>query len=148
MNIKKVFIILICVLIGIALTLFLLKPFKSPEWWLALVCAGFAVFLIWARKTTKEFDQIPEQSTEAIIIAKNEVTVREETSASGRGDGSDNTYTYKTHYKITFENQIHVQWSFDVSLKLYNAVLEGDSGTLVYKETQQGQMFFISFLRH
>ena len=34
------------------------------------MCAGFAVFLIWARKTTKEFDQIPEQSTEAIIIAK------------------------------------------------------------------------------
>ena len=140
-------IIIICIIIGIGLTLFLLNPLKSPGWWFGLVCIGFAAFLILGRRQAKEFDQLPEQITEATIVAKNEVEVRENTSASGRGDGSDSTNTYRIYYKVTFENKLHHQWTFDVPLEFFNTVLEGDCGTLIYKETKQGQIFYIGFSR-
>lgn len=139
-------IIVVCILVGIALTLFWLNSFNSPGWWLGLLCAGFAVFLIWSRIQAKKFSQLPEQTTEATVVAKNAATVREDTSASGRGDGSDSSSTYRTYYKISFDNKRHEQWSFDVSFELFNAVSEGDCGTLIYKETAQGQIFFIDFI--
>lgn len=87
---------------------------------------------------TKGLARLPERIVSAKVIAKN---IKKEWVSDGNG-GWD-----KYYYIVTFQSDCNEIWAFPLSLELYNGLLPGDRGTLIYKTNKKGNSFFFSFTR-
>lgn len=132
-------IIFFSVLISAAIVTYFMPGIHPNITYSILIFSGFAglVLLVEFIKS-KGIALLPEQSTTVTVMAKY-VTRKDE------GDAENSNW--KTYYNISFQTKESFQWSFSVSLELYNALMEGDEGTLVYKESKRKQIYFISFIR-
>lgn len=132
-------IIFFSILIGASIVTYFMPGIHPNITYSILIFSGFAglVLLIEFIKS-KGLALLPEQSIDVTVMAKY-VTRKDE------GDAENSNW--KTYYNISFQTKDNIQWSFSVSLELYNALIEGDEGTLIYKESKQKRIYFISFIR-
>jgi len=105
---------------------------------LAILTASLDAAFVCAMVKTKGMALLAELTVKAAVTAKN--VVQKEVS---NGD----SYEIRNYCKLTFETETHIQWTFDSSVELYNALLEGDYGTLVYKESKKNKIYYVGFLR-
>jgi len=101
---------------------------------LSIIAAIFDIGFIYAILISK----LPARVTKATIVAKNVVVKNERV---GRA------YHKRTYYKITFKTENQFYWTFNLSLALYNAFIEGDYGTLSYRESKRKQIYYVGFQR-
>ena len=107
-------------------------------------------FSIKGKRMSSMINSLPEQTLRVVVKAKDIVVKQEFSHAGGDGTGTDGSppvYEDVTYYQITFETEKQDKWSFNVSIELYSAVLEGDKGILIYKEDNQNKKYFIGFQR-
>ena len=113
-----------------------------------LACIGYcaimtdgilAIVLIVVFVQTKGLAHLPEHTTYATVSSKN---IRSEWVSSGESGGYTN-YNYTVAF-VTDNNNL---WAFNLPLNLYNVLLPGDYGTLVYKVTKNGRVHYISYTR-
>lgn len=104
----------------------------------AAIIVKYAI-LVFSKPKAICLDNIPEQCIKA------KITEKKETLAGARrlvGEQYQNYYSYG----IIFECDDASRRYFQVSSEQFNQLLEGDEGTLVYKETG-GAAYFIRFER-
>lgn len=101
--------------------------------------SAFPIFLVVLLvKRVRVVNLLPPSSVNARIIGK---------KMEERRECIGDSFVYKTYYILIFQTDDNVQWNFDVPSELYNVVIEGDYGTVFYKQSQQKQLYFVNFLR-
>jgi Protein of unknown function (DUF2500). len=116
-----------------------INPIEAPiEYIIATLVIG--VIIIFALIQGIMINRLPELTTKAKVTVKN--VVKEKINGADPSQDTENTYC-----KVTFETENNFQWTFNLSLKFFNSVVEGDTGTLVYKESKRQKIFFVSFKR-
>jgi hypothetical protein len=107
-----------------------------------IVIAIIIIILACAIAQSREFYSLPELSTSATVIAKEKVKVI--VRNSGDGDSIQASTTERIEHKVTFETDNHLRWTFDITPGKFDSILQGDSGTLIYKEHRQ-KLYFVNF---
>lgn len=135
----KRIIIFFSVLIGASIITYFIPGIHPNVTYSILTISGFiGLVLLVELVKSKGLALLPEQSTAVTVIAK---------YMTRKDEGDAEHSNWKTYYNISFQTEKSVQWSFSVSLELYNALIEGDEGTLIYKESKRKRIYFVSFLR-
>ena len=120
-----------------------INPFENPSGTFFAVAIVVAI-TIYVLTKNNFLKRLPEFTTKATVVEKKVVVEEEFVSCDSDGNSVFNETSY---YRLTFKTGENVHWIFNVSLDLYNAVTEGDSGTLVYKKSKRNKVFFVSFSR-
>ena len=88
----------------------------------------------------------PKLTTQATVVSKDRVTKNENKPVF---DGTN--YTYRTIettcYKVIFKTKTHNQLTVNMLEKPFNNLVQGDYGTLTYKEVNPHENYFIDFRR-
>ena len=104
----------------------------------------FPLLKMTMKRANNAYEKLPESTVKATIVSKEIVTESENIPNGEVGYYERET----THHKITFRTEAHNQWEFDIdSSALFDALIEDDHGTLVYKETKKNIIHFVSFQR-
>lgn len=136
-NIAMIGFLIICVtLTVVGIVLFFIDVIFAIIF--SVMAAIFDMGFVLAMATSKGMALLPNLTTKATIVAKNMVV---KSQLVGK------VYHKRTYYKLTFETEGHIRWTFNFSLELYNAFIEGDYGTLVYKESKRKQIYYVGFQR-
>jgi len=138
---NKIAIICVAVILSIVL-IASVNPIEDPlvfTFVAVIIAIPFVIIIL----KNKKLSRLPELTIKATVVYKE--IVKENNTVP---DGSGGYYeSEETHYRITFETEHHIQWSFNVSLELFNAVIESDTGIVTYKESKQQKIYFVSFQR-
>ena len=139
MKVKNAILCLCILFAAIVVACILLFPVEPiMAWAIIFFSSVFYGYLAFSVIKARKILLLPDSMTQATIAAKNVVK---------RWERTGKVHRYKTYYQLTFVTETHFRWTFDVSPELYNAVIEGDSGTLVYVESKRKRIYYRGFLR-
>ena len=138
-NSPKYYTVLCCILFALSVpTYFIPEIGPGITITLLILAVIFAMILICILVKTRGLARLPEQTVNATVSGKNVVeTVHSDEAGTWR----------RMFYKVTFNTEYNISWTFDLSLELYNALLPGDYGLLVYKVNKRLQVFYEGFIR-
>lgn len=106
-----------------------------------MLIAIIIIVLLYANAESNKIASLPKLSISATVIEKEKVKVIEKNMV----DDMQQT-TERIEHKVTFETDNHLRWTFNITPGQFDCILQGDFGTLIYKELGQ-KLYFVTFIR-
>jgi len=106
-----------------------------------MLIALLLIIFLHANAESNKIASLPKLSASATVIAKEKVKVIEQNMV----DDMQQT-TERIEHKVTFETDNHLHWTFNITPGQFDCILQGDFGTLIYKE-HGPKLYFVTFIR-